>query len=568
MLTWQTDPLLVDPAPVPWPQWRTANHLLKEDLSPWTPRLFLRHLALNFYGIMVRKSDFVKSGPRDRLQPRFPYLCLTSRLQELIANNSDRLAVSLSQYYQKAESYGPRAWRKKLQRYLQQGRVPLPFFRVLGSLQENEADFLLTHFKEASLEAFRHEAFRFPIEVTEPLAYFLGACAGDGSLKRHQVWISDGHEEYMHRLLRLTRQLTGTNPTFCKEPAGNAWLIILKSKWLARLVHFLADQPFGKKYEALRMPCIFQTLPNRQSLENRYVQGWYDTDGSCHKESSDVGLKSKSHRLVKDLERFFKRRKILYRKYARKNGLQAISVARSSIKQFAETVGFLSPAKEQALLQLLSRGPSFLEFTGPKPSTLTPSGYFNFRLLPKLLVVDAYDFLQEKKRGYSPEGSLYPVISSKNHKKWARSGRVPFKVMDQTLRHLGLNAFEELAKSQVRFVYPYGKYSVQLPLRAGIPGLLETVSYLTPAPAQNTVILTTGMFRTTAKRDHKEVVQMTASLFDISTDSFQCFDGRSFRLANELVCDYLQTFFQYEKPWQALAPKEQETIIAQWEAIL
>ncbi|MFQ5979648.1 MAG: hypothetical protein ACE5OZ_16085 [Candidatus Heimdallarchaeota archaeon] len=105
MLNWQTDPLLIDRKSVPWRQWVTANQLLAEKSSTWVPQLFLQSPQLNFYGIMVRKSDFVKSGPRDRLQPRFPYLCLTSRLQELIANNSDRLAVNLSQYYQKTLSH-------------------------------------------------------------------------------------------------------------------------------------------------------------------------------------------------------------------------------------------------------------------------------------------------------------------------------------------------------------------------------------------------------------------------------------------------------------------------------
>jgi hypothetical protein len=154
----------------------------------------------------------------------------------------------------------------------------------------------------------------------------------------------------------------------------------------------------------------------------------YDTDGRCHKQSSEVEVKSKASRLVEDLERFLKSRQISYRKYFPKKGLQSIVVARTGIRAFATTVGFLCPPKQQALIQLLSRGPSFLEFIGSNLTTVTTTGHFDFRLLPKLLVVDAYEFLQG---GYSQNRILKPTISSKTRKKWARSGRVPFKVMEK-----------------------------------------------------------------------------------------------------------------------------------------
>jgi hypothetical protein len=565
MLNWQTDPLLVDRKSVPWRQWVTANQMLAEKSSIWIPQLFLQSPQLNFYGIMVRKSDFVKSGPRDRLQSRFPYLCLTSRLQELIANNSDRLAVSLSQYYRKVESYGPRAWRKKLQRYLQQGRVPLPFFRVLAHLQPNEHKFLIKHFTDANLESFRHEPFHFPLEVKESLAYFVGVVAGDGTLTPHQVKITDCHEDYMRRLQALTTEITGTNPLLFFEGAANAWRLILKSKWYARFIHFLSGQPFGKKYDALQVPRIFRVLPNRRFLENRYCMGLFDTDGQCHRTTGNLSLRTKSSRLIRDLESLFDQRKISNRTYRDKNGYYSLSIARASIRTFAENVGFLCPVKQQALADRLTRGPAFFEFRGSKLPTLTTSGHFNFCLLPKLLVVDGYDFLQELA---SQEPSLKPAIPSKKRKKWARSGRVPFRAVRHALCQLGLNVYEEVAKRQLRYVYPYGKYPVSLPSRPETPHLVDTLAYLTPAPAQNTVIVTTGTFRTTAKRDPKEVVQRTATLFDVSKETFQCFDGRSFRIVNKLLCDYLGSFFQYEKPWQAHSPKEVEQAVAKWEDVL
>jgi len=97
MLTWQMDPLLVDPQPVVWQEWVTANQLLKEDPSRWSPRLFLRDRMLNFYGVMVRKSDFVKKTPRDRVLNRFPYLRLTADLRKIVKEECYRLGIGISQ---------------------------------------------------------------------------------------------------------------------------------------------------------------------------------------------------------------------------------------------------------------------------------------------------------------------------------------------------------------------------------------------------------------------------------------------------------------------------------------
>ncbi|MHA2230929.1 MAG: hypothetical protein ACXAB4_00325 [Candidatus Hodarchaeales archaeon] len=265
--------MLVDPQPVPWPQWVTASQLLAKKSSTCVPQLFLQSPQLNFYSIMARKSDFVKNGPRDRLLTRFPYLCMPSTLQEVVEKNLYRLGLAMSQYFRGAEHFSPVECRKKGECYLIQGRFPLPFFRVLASLQDNEIEFLLEHFTRANLESFRHEPFRFPLEVTESLAYFLGACAGDGTLNPHQVRIIDAHKDYMSRLHELAINLSGTNPELRPEADGNAWLLILKSKWLARLVHFLTSQPFGRKYDALQQPTIFQVLPRREKLEARYYQG-------------------------------------------------------------------------------------------------------------------------------------------------------------------------------------------------------------------------------------------------------------------------------------------------------
>ena len=80
LLNWQSDPLLLDKTPTSWQQWITANDIVKSDSASPSSQLFLKDHFLNFYGIMIRKSDFVKQTHHDRLLTRFPYIKLTDLL--------------------------------------------------------------------------------------------------------------------------------------------------------------------------------------------------------------------------------------------------------------------------------------------------------------------------------------------------------------------------------------------------------------------------------------------------------------------------------------------------------
>ncbi len=567
MLNWRIDPLLVDPQPVPWPHWVTANQIIAQKSSTRVPPLFLQPQQLNFYGIMVRKSDFVKDSPSDRLLTRFPYLQLTPTLQKIVEVNLSRFGMKISQYSRGAESFSPLEGRKKIDRYISQNRLPLPFFRVLASLHSNETEFLLKHFTGATLESFRHVPFHFPLELTEPLAYFLGACAGDGSLTPKQVRICDGHQDYMQRLYDLISKLTATTPEFRSKAAGKAWLVILKSKWFARLVHFLTDQPFGRKYDTLSLPQIFHVLPNPEALENRYIQGLFDTDGSCHAASRTICLTTKSAALLKDLEANLSQKQIPYRSYLDNGMVYRLFIRRPGALAFASQIGFLSPAKQQALCTSLKSSPGSTEYCGVKPEALTPSSkYLNFSLLPKLLVADFYDYL----RAFldSVERSQWSRVGAKNlrdRRRWLQSGRVPFPVVAQVAVYRDVDIYAELKDFQARFAYPYAKYTVALPFQV-TPALEEVLPYL--SPFQEGLIVTSGTYRNLVKRPPKEIAEKAAHLFDVSSTSFQCYDGRYYKIVNELLRDYVTTFFQHEKAWQTPSPQEFKNLVDQWNQIL
>lgn len=567
MITWQTDPLLVDPESVPWNQWRTANHLLADTPSCWTPHLFLCDNILNFYGIMVRKSDFVKLTPRDRLLTRFPYLCMSSALQGVMKKNIHRLGMMVSYYFRGAERFSPVEGRKKVERYLKQRRIPLPFFRILASFQDDEIEFLREHFAGAALESFRHEPFCFPREVTPRLAYFIGACAGDGTLTPHQVRICDGHKDYMSRLKNLTIKLTGTNPGFRRETGAEAWLVILKSKWFARLIHFLSEQPFGRKYESLRMPRIFRVLPNRRELENRYCQGLFDTDGSCHKKSFSVSFGTKSIRLMEDLEQIFKERGIYYRLSPQEPNFRRLAISRSGVATFAENIGFLGPSKQNILCEGLESGPRQAEFCGVNlESIIVSSNRLNFLRLPKLLVVDSYRYLRNLlDTANRPVGALVGDGNLRQRRRWRQSGRIPFQALAEVADYQGLDIYEELEEQQARYAYPYAKYTMHLPSRV-TDAVNRTLSYLTPS--KRGLIVTTGAFRSIAKRTQEDVVTMARDLFDLPPTAFQLYDGRSFMVINELLRDYVQAFFRYEKPWESPSQEELTKLVSYWDEIM
>ena len=433
-------------------------------------------------------------------------------------------------------------------------------------MQGNEFDFLIEHFRNANLESFRHEPFIFPTQLTTSLAYFLGACAGDGTLNPHQVRIIDGHQEYMQRLHSITRNLTATNVDLSRFKGAKAWLLILKSKWFARLIYFLTSQPFGRKYESLTVPKIFQELSNKKELENRYCQGLFDTDGTYDKNAKSVWFGSSSRKLIQDVSTILERRMIHHTVYQTNSHFWNLFVKRSGLVQYAKEIGLISPSKQQGLCRSLEVDPYRHEFFGVNRSTIVDqSNYLDFQLLPRLLISDGYYLLKEFLDQINDNEQEILKLYSKQRDSWCRSKRVPFNVLYQLGNSLGVKIYAELEKRKAHYVYPYGKYTIRLPAMIS-DQLLAIMAYFTPF--NHGLVVTTGIGRELDRKNVKEVIDLAADLFEISPTSFQRNNDYSFKIANELLRDYAQTFFIYQKPWKAISKREITALLAGWNKII
>jgi len=95
VLNWQTDPLLLDPSPVSFDTWVTANQLLSQDTNSLYSFLDPNTLTLNLYSLLIRKIDFVRDSDGDRILSRFPFLVLTE--DELTILQSKILLIATNQ---------------------------------------------------------------------------------------------------------------------------------------------------------------------------------------------------------------------------------------------------------------------------------------------------------------------------------------------------------------------------------------------------------------------------------------------------------------------------------------
>ena len=83
LITWQNDPLLLDPTPKSMNGWATANKIIESgtDVSSF---IDLETLIFNLYPILVRRIDFVREKESDRVLSRFPFIVLTDEEKPLI----------------------------------------------------------------------------------------------------------------------------------------------------------------------------------------------------------------------------------------------------------------------------------------------------------------------------------------------------------------------------------------------------------------------------------------------------------------------------------------------------
>ena len=511
LLHWKTDPLLLDPEPVGHKKWITANELLERGERA---KLFLVEDAVNLYGIFVRKQDFVSKSRRDRIMARMPYVVLDAAQEAFIQTHLDGIARQVTTYFEDSIPMDLNKARTRLQMYLKQRRLPIPLLRVAATFAEYPGAILATWLEGATYESFKRLPFKCPLRVTPALAYFLGVCDGDGSLTEKFIHILGCSRKFTKQFLLLTTHLFGKTSKITISQGYD--VIFIKSKWIARLVHFLSDHPFGWKYDRLRQPLILD-----DKLACDYWRGAFDSDGSC---VATITWTTCSVKYTKDFSKFLKKKQIVHTLYHSERPLNRIQINSRSFFNFARSIGTWHPEKTEQLYHLLKEGTKILLFGGSNPITINKQGFLKLELLPKLHVE-------------------------------VHGHRTQFIRLFQLL---GEQAYDYLIENNAKFAYPRADKAINLPLKPS-EEVNEILKYVTPTGVGLTV--TTGKHRGLEPIGLEKAVSKVSALFGIG--SLRKSNG-GYNAQHKLIRDYLKTFYLYKKPWKALTHSKFEKLKVKW----
>lgn len=390
-LNWQNDCLLIDPEPVPKTHWLTANDLIEQESEESI--LQKDNTFTNLYGILVRKSDFLRTNTLDRILARFPFLVLTENQKKWVKENDLLLSEAARDYFYKSDNRSILSWRKIIRKYLKRGIIPYPLYRLGDILETKKQPPDITREKYVYFSSARGELFKIPNQLTKEIAYLAGVINGDGNLRRYILSIVD----FSHKNIKWLKQqfeLQFDQEGRIQWQTENSPEIIITNKWIVRFFSYLTDQPIDdKKYDDLREPLIFQKEPFR----THYWSGVLDADGSYA--NNNITFTSASAIFVKDFQKFITTKNIESKIQTQKNGGYQVYISRGFHEKFKKYLKSFHPEKKIEFQNLQGKRSIWVKhFTGFNNESLV-NGYFNFRLLSGLRVYGLDNFLKRIRKG-------------------------------------------------------------------------------------------------------------------------------------------------------------------------
>jgi hypothetical protein len=390
-LNWQNDPLLLDPKPVPKTKWVTANDLLEQGKGETIIKK--DYTLLNLYGLLVRKSDFVRTTTRDRIIARFPFLVVTPEQKEWIRTYDLLLSQAARDYFYRSINQSILSWRKRVNNYLKRGILPYPIYRLGRSLETKEPPPRIGRNDNVPFSSARGEKFHMPTQITNEIAYIAGVINGDGNLRRYILSIVDFSIKHIEKLQNQFEALFGQEGRI-QWQTENCPELIITNKWVIRFFSFLTGQPIDqKKYAALQEPLLFKKEPFR----TYYWAGVFDADGSYA--NNNISFSSASKNYAKEFQQFLETKGIQSKFKIQSKRVHRVNIQRGFHTKFKRYFKSFHPDKRIEFQNLHGKRSIYAkQFVGFNKRMMV-NGYFNFRLLKGLRVCGLTDFLTEVRRG-------------------------------------------------------------------------------------------------------------------------------------------------------------------------
>lgn len=531
MLNWQTDPLLLDPSPVSFDTWVTANQLLSQDTNSLYSFLDPNTLTLNLYSLLIRKIDFVRDSDGDRILSRFPFLVLTEDELTILQSKILLIAQAARDYFYKSINENIIYWKRRIQNYLKRGALPFPLYRCSCAL--TNLSVIHNHVDLLFFESARGKRYTLPTKLTNGLAYLCGVCNGDGHLTKHWLRITDETKDYMLFLSKVFEYLFhDPGEVF---PTGNAWNAELRSSAVSRLINFITDQPLeGAKYDSLREPLLFQQLG--APFRNLFWRGAMDADGSF---KNQISFTSASEQFNLDYQVFLDSIGILSSLKQNESDTFGLYLPAKHKLNFVESIGVLNPKKSEDLLDFLQGSRNYVTFTGLKKNVLTTDGYFNFNLMDSLYIIGLGHLLEK----YRADRSCRTMdelldLSHNSYTKMEKNERsLPYNLLKTILNDDENQIYDILENNmnEIRFQVSNSN-SIQLPLKP-CKQLDEILPYL--EPKLNYVLV---------NENERAINQPLEEIFGVSiTDN---------RITCRILVHFLSTFYNYTTDTPTLTIKE------------
>jgi len=383
-LTWQNDPVYFDTEPLPVNDWVNANELIRKGL---TEAIISEDLAFNFFPILIRRVDFVREKPTDRILARFPYIELSENEKEIVTDKQLLIAEKLRDYFYKSNNRKILEWRDILLKNLERGYVPLPFLRCFP--EEISIDLSSRKF-----ESVRGEGFTLPVKLTKEIAYLCGMINGDGSLKKYVLSIIDYSFENIKQLKERFEELF-TQTGRIQSQTENSPELIITNLWVVRFFSFLTGHPIGgKKYGRIREPILLSKEPFRSV----YWSGVMDADGSY--KNRKVTFVSASKQYTLDFKAFLETLSITGTYTENPDNTYTVYIPAKYHQIYKTKMISLHPEKKQQFMQLREgrekqavQGYIFQDFN----EDAQINGFFNFTILDNIQIMGLDEFLKSKR---------------------------------------------------------------------------------------------------------------------------------------------------------------------------
>ena len=230
---------------------------------------------------------------------------------------------------------------------LKKGRIPL-------SIIENEVltdNFLKVRFINS------RKIIKFPRNLTEDLAEFIGYFVGDGHLAENSIEIFNANPEIIERIKNISHELFNADVGVTKDKRSKVYRIIISSKSLVQIFKDIFGFKPGKKGTELKIPkCL---LISSDNVLSSFIRAYFDCDGSVCKSYRNIEITSESRILIKQINLILRRFGILScvsKKIVHSKNYWRLCIEARYAERFNEKIGSLIERKKIRLSDFTKMG--------------------------------------------------------------------------------------------------------------------------------------------------------------------------------------------------------------------